>query len=139
MLHLAIITPDRTVFEGEVDAVSLPTPQGEITVLPHHIPLLSILAPGSVLLRQKGEENLFAVSRGVIEVSGTTVRVLADTADRATELEEEAIRQAKEKAEQLLKEKRADAEEFAEAAAMLERELARLKVVRRHRTGRNHP
>lgn len=133
MLHLELITPDRVVFEGEVDAVSLPTPDGEITVLPHHIPLLSILAPGSVLIRQKGEGNLFAVSRGVIEVDGTNVRVLADTADRATELEEEAIRQAKEKAEQLLKEKRADAEEFAEAAAMLERELARLKVVRRHR------
>ncbi|MBI1934648.1 hypothetical protein HYS30_03205, partial [Candidatus Peregrinibacteria bacterium] len=56
----------------------------------------------------------------------------------ATELEEEAIRQAKEKAEQLLKEKRADAEEFAEASAMLERELARLKVVRRHRTTRRN-
>ncbi|MBI2117457.1 ATP synthase F1 subunit epsilon [Candidatus Peregrinibacteria bacterium] len=136
MLHLEIITPDRTVFEDEVDLVSLPTPQGEITVLPHHIPLLSILAPGSILLRWKGEEQLFAVSRGVIEVDGTNVRVLADTADRAAELEEEAIRQAKEKAEQLLKEKRADAEEFAEASAMLERELARLKVVRRHRTGR---
>lgn len=138
MLHLELITPDRVVFEGEVDAVSLPTPDGEITVLPHHIPLLSILAPGSVLIRQKGEGNLFAVSRGVIEVDGTNVRVLADTADRATELEEEAIRQAKEKAEQLLKEKRADAEEFAEAAAMLERELARLKVVRRHHAGRKH-
>lgn len=139
MLYLELITPDRVVFEGEVDWVSLPTPDGEITVLLHHIPLLSILAPGSVLFRQKEEESLFAVSRGVIEIDGTNVRVLADTADRATELEEEVIRQAKEKAEQLLKEKRADAEEFAEAAAMLERELARLKVVRRHRTGRKHP
>lgn len=133
MLHLALITPDRVVFEDEVDAVSLPTPQGEITVLPHHIPLLSILAPGSVLVRRKGEESLFAVSRGVIEVDGASVRVLADTADRAAELEEEAVRQAKERAEKLLQEKRADAEEFAEVAAILERELARLKVVRRHR------
>lgn len=133
MLHLALITPDRVVFEDEVDAVSLPTPQGEITVLPHHIPLLSILAPGSVLVRRKGEESLFAVSRGVIEVDSASVRILADTADRAAELEEEAVRQAKERAEQLLKEKRADAEEFAEVSAILERELARLKVVRRHR------
>src|SRR3989344_2538502 len=136
MLHLELITPDRTVFEGDVDLVSLPTPQGEITILPHHIPLLSILATGSIFLRQKGEESLFAVSRGVIAVDGANVRVLADTADRAAELEEEAVRQAKEKAEQLLKEKRADAEEFAEVSAILERELARLKVVRRHRTGR---
>lgn len=138
MLHLALITPDRVVFEDEVDAVSLPTPQGEITVLPHHIPLLSILAPGSVLVRRKGEESLFAVSRGVIEVDGASVRVLADTADRAAELEEEVIRQAKEKAENLLQEKRADAEEFAEVSAILERELARLKVVRRHRAGRRN-
>lgn len=136
MLHLAIITPDRTVFEGEVESVSLPTPSGEITVLPHHIPLLSILAPGSILLHQNGEEHLFAVSRGAIEVDGTSVRVLAETADRATELEEETVEQAKEEAQRLLKEKRSDTEGFAEATATLERELARLKVVRRHRTKR---
>lgn len=136
MLSLSIITPDRVVFEDEVDAVSLPTPQGEITVLPHHIPLLSILAPGSVTVHRQGEESFFAVSRGVIAVDSTNVRVLADTADRAAELEEEAVRQAKERAEQLLQEKRADAEEFAEVSAILERELARLKVVRRHRAGK---
>lgn len=133
MLRFALITPDRVVFEDEVDAVSLPTPQGEITVLPHHIPLLSILVPGSVLVRRQREESLFAVSRGVIAVDGASIRVLADTADRAVELEEEAIRQAKEKAEKLLQEKRADTEEFAEVSAILERELARLRVVRRHR------
>ena len=139
MLHLEIITPERTVFQGEVDSVSLPTPLGEITILPHHIPLMSIVVPGSVLVRQKSEEQLFAVSRGVIEIDGSHVRVLADTADRAVELEEEAIQKAKAQAEQLLKEKRGDAEGFAEVTAILERELARLHVVRRHRSKKGLP
>lgn len=133
MLTLEIITPERTVFSGEADSISLPTPQGEITILPHHIPLVSIVSPGSVLVRKGGEEQLFAISRGVIEVEGSRVRVLADTAERAAELEEEAIERAKAQAEKLMTERRSDAEGFAEATAILERELARLKVVRRHR------
>lgn len=138
MLHLSIITPDQTVFEGEVESVSLPTPNGEITVLPHHIPLLSILVPGSILLYQNNKEYLFAVSRGAIEVDGHSVRILTETADRAADLEEEAIEKAKKEAERLLSEKRGDTEGFAEATALLERELARLKVVRKHRTRRKN-
>lgn len=134
MLRIELITPERTVFEGDVDSVSLPTPDGEITVLPHHIPLLSIVVPGSVTIRRGREVQLFAVSRGVIEVTGTTVRVLADTADRAEELQEEAVEKAKVAAEKLMTERRGDAEGFAEATAILERELARLHVVRRHRS-----
>lgn len=136
MLRIELITPDRTVFEGEADAVSLPTPDGEITILPHHIPLISLISAGSILVRKGNEEQLFAVSRGVVEVDGTSLRVLVDTADRAEELEEEAITKAKEAAEKLMAEKRHDTEGFAEATAMLERELARLRVTRRHRSRR---
>ena len=139
MLHVEIITPDRTVFEGECDSVSLPTPQGEITVLPHHIPLISIVAPGSITIRVRNTESFFAVSRGVIEVDGASIRVLADTADRAEELEEAAIEKAKAAAEKLRSEKRHDAEGFAEATAVLEKELAKLRVVRRHRSRRGTP
>jgi len=137
MVPLKITTPDGPTFEGEVDSVSLPTPQGEITILPHHIPLISIVVPGAITIRQQGEEHLLAVSRGVIEVDGKTIRVMVDTADRADALQEEAILQAKTKAEQLQKEKRNDLEGFAEATAILERELARLHVVRRRRSGRS--
>ncbi|ALM09568.1 MAG TPA: ATP synthase F1 subunit epsilon [Candidatus Peribacter riflensis] len=136
MLRLEITTPDRPMFEGEVDSVSLPTPQGEITILPHHIPLISIVSPGAITIRQKGSEQLLAVSRGVIEVDGKTIRVMVDTADRADELQEEAILKAKAEAEKLQREKREDREGFAEATAILERELARLHVVRRRRGGR---
>jgi F-type H+-transporting ATPase subunit epsilon len=139
VLHFALITPDSTVFEGEVDSVSIPTPDGEITVLPHHIPLISIVTPGSILVRIGKEEKLFAVSRGVVEVDGNSLRILADTADRAEELEEAAIEKAKAAAEKLMTEKRHDAEGFAEATALLERELARLQVKRRHRARRGVP
>ena len=121
------------MFEGEVDSVSLPTPQGEITILPNHIPLISIVVPGVITVRQKGSEQLLAVSRGVIEVDGRTIRVMVDTADRADELQEQAILKAKAEAEKLQKERRSDREGFAEATAILERELARLQVVRRRR------
>ena len=139
MLHLDLITPDGTVYQGDADAISLPTPDGEITVLPHHIPLISVLAPGTVLVRTGKEERLFAVSRGVIEVDGPSIRVLADTADRAEGLEEAAIEKAKKTAEALVTERRHDTEGFAEATAILERELARLRTVRRHRAGRPTP
>src|SRR3989338_2046666 len=99
MLHVELITPDRTVFDGDADSISLPTPEGEITVLPHHLPLISIVTAGSITVRKGRDEQLFAVSRGVIEVDGTSLRVLVDTADRAEELEEAAIEKAKAAAE----------------------------------------
>ena len=133
MLQLEVTTPDGTIFQGEASSVSIPTPMGEITVLPHHIPLMSIVQPGTVLIRTEKGEQLLAVSRGVIEVDGKHVRLLVDTADRAEALEEAAIEKAKAAAEKLLTERRDDQEGFAEATALLERELARLVTVRRRR------
>jgi len=138
MLRLEITTPDREMFSGEADSISLPTPDGEITILPHHIPLISIVVPGSVLIRRGREEQLFAVSRGVVEVDGKTIHMMVDTADRAEELHEEAVEKAKAGAQKLMRERRDDREGFAEATAVLERELAKLRVVRRQRHGRGH-
>jgi len=136
MLRLEITTPERTMFEGEVSSVSLPTADGEITVLPHHIPLMSIIAPGTAIIREKEREHVLAVSRGVVEIDGSTIRVLVDTADRAEELEEQEILKAKAAAEKMLNEKRGDREGFAEATALMEREIARLQVVRRRHAPR---
>lgn len=136
MLHLEIITPDETVYDGEADAVTLATAEGEITVLPHHIPLMTTLVPGVAVVRIGGEEHYFAVSGGVVEVDPSSVRVLARTADRAEALQEAVIEKAKADAEKLVSERRADAEGFADAVAILDRELARIKTVRRHRTRR---
>lgn len=132
-LEFKIVTPERVVFEDTVDAVILPTVDGEITVLPHHIPLVSLLSAGVLRIKKGTEETPLAVSSGVIEVDGKRVVVLADTAERADELEEEKIEKARQAAQKLMAEKRTDTEGFAEATAALERELARLKVARRYR------
>ncbi len=140
MLQLEIITPDRTVFLGTVDSVTLPTAAGEITVLRNHIPLVTVVEPGSLIAREGKTEHLFAVSRGTIEVDGKAVRVLVRSADNADELADEAaIEKAKESAEKLMNEKRQDSEAFAEATAILDRELARLRSVRRRGTRRTSP
>lgn len=132
-LQFKIVTPERVVFEDKVDSVSMPTAEGEITVLPNHIPLVSLLRAGVLKIKKAGEEIPLAVSGGIIEVDGKRVVVLADTAERADELEEEKIEAAREAARALMESKRGDAEGFAEATAILERELARLKVARKRR------
>lgn len=130
-----IATPERVVYKDTVDSLTLPTREGEITVLPQHIPLVSVLVPGAITVRKGRDEQYMAVSGGFIEVQpGNRVVVLADTAERAEELTEAAIEKARVEAARVLSEKRtADTESFALAAAVLERELARLKVARKHR------
>lgn len=136
-LRIQIITPERIVFDDQVDQITLPAAEGEITILPHHIPLVTMVRAGTIHVKKGKEETLLACSRGVIEVNGQNVKILADSADRADELDEEKITKAKEAAKKLLEEKRHDAEGFAEATAVLERELARLHVVRKHRSHRS--
>lgn len=134
-----ITTPERIVYRDEVDQITLPTKEGEITVLPNHIPLISLLQPGALTVKKDGEEVYMAISGGFIEVQpGNKVIVLADTAERSEELDIKVIEEAKERARQVLAEKRnIDDVTFADAAAGLERELARLKVARKHRGGKN--
>ena len=136
MITFEIATPERIVYKEQVDSLTLPTKDGEITVLPNHIPLVAVLVPGVAVVRKGGKESYMAVSGGFIEVQpGNRVVVLADTAERAEELTEAAIEKARADAESALKEKRnMDDETFAAAAAGLERELARLRVARRHRS-----
>lgn len=133
MIHANIITPDETIFDGDVESLTLPTADGEITVLVGHMPLISVLMPGTVIARKGKEEWFFACSKGVIEIDGKTIRVLADTADRGEKLEEAAVEAAKSRAEKLAAERRGDSEGFAEASALIEREIARLHTIRRQR------
>lgn len=130
-----LVTPERTVFQEEVVSVTLPTEDGEITVLPGHISLVSKLKPGvAELKRPDGSVDEVAVSGGFIQVlKGSQVTVLADTAERGVELSLEAIEEAKERAEKIMKEKIAAGDmRYADAAAHLERELARYKAATRY-------
>lgn len=129
-LKIKIVTPERIVFEGEAESLSVMTETGEITVLPGHIALVTSLRPGEMRLKHGGEEHLMVVSTGFLEVRpGNQIVVLADTAERVEELELEKIEKAREEAQKILTEKRAiDDVSAAAATAALEKELARYKV-----------
>ena len=135
MLSFTITTPERVVYETSAESISLPTVQGEITILPNHIPLVAIVAPGAITVRKNNKEEYLSVSGGFITVRpGIKVTMLADTAEKAEELTIEAIEKAREQARKMLTQTRVvDEELFTSAAAALERELARLKVARKHR------
>lgn len=139
-LNVELITPERVVLSQEADSVTLPTQTGEITVLPGHMPLIAGLASGMMTIRKGGVESLIAITGGFLEIlAGGKVRLLADSADRAEELDLEAVEAAREKAQLALTEKRhVDDVSSAAAVAALERELARVKVARHHRS-RNLP
>ena len=140
-IHLSIITPERTVYDGEVDQVNLPTTEGEITVLPHHIPLVSVLAPGELRALAGKEAIPMVIAGGFIEVlSGNRIAILADAAERVEELDLAAIEAARERARATLAGARAaDDVSFANAAAGLQKELARLRVARKYRRGSHVP
>jgi F-type H+-transporting ATPase subunit epsilon len=138
-LKFEIITPERVVLKDEVDQITIPTAEGEITVLPNHIPLIAVLRPGEIVAKKSKEEIAMSCSGGFIEVTGDKVLILADTAEKAEELVEAEIEKAKERAQKILEEKHIDAEKYADAAASLERELARLKVARKRSRVRSAP
>lgn len=130
-LSIKVVTPERVVFEDEVDSVSAMTEMGEITVLPEHVPLVANLRAGELRFKKGNEESLLVASTGFIEIRpGNNVVILADTAERVEELELEKIEAAKALAEKNLLEKRHSNDvHYADAAAHLERELARYRVV----------
>lgn len=130
-MRLNIITPEKIVFSEDIDQVTIPTQDGEITVLPHHIPLVGLLKAGELLI--KTGENIIplAVSGGMLQVRTDGVTILADTAERVEEIIVERAEEARKRAEQILAEKKFDAEEYATIAAKMEKELARLHVARK--------
>ena len=121
--------------EKEIDSVTIPTQSGEITILQNHIPLVSNLKAGELKYRSKGEEDFFAVSGGFVEVRGNNeVVILADTAERGHEIDMERAEKARELAQKMMQENYHNETASAEAMALLEKNLARLKVARKHRT-----
>src|SRR3989338_515301 len=119
-LHFEITTPERTVYKSEVDQVTVPTAMGEITVLPNHIPLVSQLVSGELVIKKGSEKIHLAVSGGFVEVrQGNHVVILADTAERAEEIDVARAEEARERARQLVSQARPDAESFAQASALL--------------------
>jgi len=140
-MKFKLVTPDRVLADKEVKAATLPTADGEITVLPGHALLASLLVPGIIKLQTDSGTEEVAVSGGFINVGPDgTVDVLADTAEQGHELDLAVIEQAKERAKQAMKEAIGkDDTAFAMAAAALERELSRFKLAMKHKATRHTP
>ena len=133
-LRVDIVTVEGRRFEGEADFVLAPGSEGDLGILPRHIALLTPLAPGSVKVRNDGEEQFFFVSGGFLEVLPDRVTVLADAAERADDIDEARAQEARRRAASLLEQKLSDTD-AAVAAAALARAEARLRLaeLRRHR------
>lgn len=133
-LNLKLITPARTVLEEEVEEVVAETQDGQITILARHSPLVTILKPGALLVRAKGRERAIAVAGGVIEMSDNTLTILADTAEHADEIDlERAETRARELVEKLKEKSNLDINTYSSLSYMLERDRARIGVVKRWR------
>jgi F-type H+-transporting ATPase subunit epsilon len=133
-IQLKLVTPAKTLFDQPVRSVVLPTESGEITVLPDHAPLVTILFPGELIVKTATEEFPLAVAGGVVEVFDNTLVVLADSAEHPTEID---IAAAEKRAEELAKELETqatmDITTYTTLQHNLERERARLSTAKKWR------
>lgn len=129
---LKLIAPDGVKYEREAAEATLPTPEGEITILPNHMPLISLLAPGEIRLKIGGQDHSLATEGGIVEVANNLVKILADTAEDVNSMNQLKIEEAKKAAEKRLAEADDDVE-YAEAFAQLEKEMAKINVLKRRK------
>jgi F-type H+-transporting ATPase subunit epsilon len=136
-LHVELVTAEGRVLSTEADFVRAPGLGGELGVLPHHIPLMTPLRTGEVLVRNDNREEFLFVAGGFLEVLPDKVVILADAAERAEDIDEARAEESRRKAQQLMEQRPGDAE-VAAAAAALERALFRLRIAElRKRGGRS--
>ncbi len=129
-----IVSQDRQVYSGEADMIIVPGIQGEMGILPNHAPLLSTLKFGILKVRYKGQEIIFTISGGVIEVQPDLVTVMADAAENVQEIDISRAEAAKRRAEELLKQGLpADSDSYLKIEAALRRSNLRLQAVKRYR------
>ncbi len=134
-IHFKIVTPEKTVFEEEIDQATLPVTDGEVTILPGHRNYIASFKAGEIMLKKGGQEIHLATAGGFLEFAKNTLVVLADRAERAEDIDLSRAEEARKRAEELKKEAiTADETEYARIAALIEKEAARIKVARKHHT-----
>lgn len=129
-LHLEIITPERVVFAEDVDEVVIPAVEGEVTILPEHIPLFTRVLPGEIKFMQGENEHFLAIAEGFLEVLNDHVNILTNYAVRSEEVEIAKVEAAKKRAEEALSEKKSE-QGVVVAEAELRKAILELKVARR--------
>jgi len=135
-LHLEVITPERKVYEDDVDMVVAPATDGYVGILPHHVPLFTTLGPGEFKVKRGGIEEVLAVFGGFMDVRGDRVVVLTDAAEHADEIDASQAQEARERAQQVLAAGPASAADEQRARAELQRALVRLRVSENRRRRR---
>jgi len=134
-IKLDVVTAERVVFSDDVDVVIAPGVEGQLGILPHHAPLMTVLKPGELLVRKDGEEFSLVITGGFLEVRPDRVIILADAAERVEEIDVARAEEARRRAQERLMERIPEVE-AARAQAALLRALARIEVVQRRRKRR---
>jgi F-type H+-transporting ATPase subunit epsilon len=129
-LTLKIVTPEAETLSEQVEMVTLPASEGEMGVYPNHVPLMTQLVPGEIIVRKNGQDSYLAVGEGFVEITGTRVAVLTDMAIRSEQIDEAKAEEARRRAEARLAEKLTE-DDTAVATAALAHSLAQLSVKRR--------
>jgi F-type H+-transporting ATPase subunit epsilon len=139
MFHFQLVALSGTKFDDDVYEVILPTLDGQIGVLAHHMPLISVATNGAIIVRRKAQDadnnrEYFATNGGVVDVANNTLRVLVDEADHADEINESEAQAAMERAKRMKAEAK-DEVSLEQAQAMIDRQSVRLQVASlRHRS-----
>ena len=138
-IRVEIVSQDHMVFEGDADIVVVPGVEGEMGILPNHVPLLSTMRYGILKVRFQGNEEVFAISGGVVEVQPDIVTVLADAAENVEEIDISRAEAAKRRAEEILKQgPPPDTDTYLTMEAALRRSNLRIEAAKRYR-GRSRP
>jgi F-type H+-transporting ATPase subunit epsilon len=133
-LRLEIVTPEAVSYSEDVHMVTLPAIEGQIGIYPRHVPLLTQIVPGEIIVRKDGHDSFLAVGEGVVQITGDRVSIVTDMAIHADHIDEAKAEEARQRAAERLRDKLSD-EEVASVNASLARSLAQLKVKRRRHAG----
>lgn len=127
-LILEVVTPEKMVFSGKVDEVTIPGTEGEFGVLRGHEPFLTSVDIGELYFLAAGKKSHYAVNTGYAEVTGSKVTVLIETAERADTIDKDRAQKAKEKAESSLSQLTKEHDEYEKVRLALLRAVTRINV-----------
>ncbi len=136
-MHVDIVSAEKQIFSGTAEMVFAPSVNGDVGVLPRHAPLLTIMRPGEVRVKTSEGEEVFYVSSGILEIQPHCVTVLADTALRAKDIDEAAALEAKQRAEEAMKDRKSDID-YAKAQIELAQAMAQLQAIQKIRNKTGH-
>lgn len=140
LFTLKIITPEQLMLEELIVQATLPIVRGEVTLLADHIPFIGALKDGGeILVKTENDERMLAISGGFVEFNNNVLTVLADTADRAEDIDLQEAEDAKKRAEELIKEfDSVDEDEYKALMSIIERQSYRVQVARKHHSRRGY-